>query len=48
VVLDYTDIDDDGEYTAGIDEIHGLGLAAVEPYKWVNEPVTVEDYTHNK
>ncbi len=48
VELDYTDIDDDGEYNANIDEIHGLRLAAVEPYKWLNEPVTVEDYTHNK
>lgn len=43
--LDYTDVDDDGEYSAGIDEIHGLRLAAVEPYKWLNKPVTVEDYT---
>lgn len=48
VELDYTDINDDGEYHAGIDDIHGLRLAAVEPYKWLNEPVTVEDYTHNQ
>jgi hypothetical protein len=46
--LDYTDIDDDGEYSAGIDEIHGLRLAAVEPYQWLNKPVTVEEYTNNK
>lgn len=44
VELDYTDTDDDGEYSPGIDKIHGLRLAAVEPYEWLNEPVTVEDY----
>lgn len=48
VELDYTDIDDNGQYQAGIDEIHGLRLAAVEPYTWLNEPVTVEDYTQSK
>lgn len=48
VELDYTDIDDDGKYHADIDEIHGLRLAAVEPYKWLNEPVTVEDYAHSQ
>lgn len=48
VELDFTDNDDDGEYYPDIDEIHGLRLAAVEPYKWLNEPVTVEDYIHNK
>ena len=48
VELDYTDNDDDGEYNPDIDEIHGLRLAAVEPYQWLNEPVTVDDYTHNQ
>jgi len=47
VELDYTDNDDDGEYYPDIDEIHGLRLAAVEPYQWLNEPVAVED-TNNK
>ena len=47
IELDYTDNDDDGEYYPSIDEIHGLRLAAVEPYKWLNEPVAIED-TNNK
>lgn len=44
VELSYTDNNDDGQYSANTDEIHGLKLAAVEPYKWLNKPVDIEDY----
>ena len=48
VNLDYTDIDEDGEYSAGVDKIHGLTLKSIEPYKWLAEPIDINDYVSPK
>ena len=45
--LDYTDADNNGRYNKKTDKIHGLRLDAVEPYKWLAEPVNIEDYANN-
>jgi len=47
VNLDYTDNNENGEFDPEIDEIHGLSLKSVEPYKWLEEPLNVDDYTSN-
>ena len=47
VNLDYTDTNQNGEFDSGIDEIHGLKLESVEPYKWLTKPINVDDYATN-
>jgi len=44
VNLDYTDNNENGKYSPGIDEIHGLTLLSIEPYEWLAEPVDIKDY----
>jgi len=45
VNLDYTDINENGDFDFGTDEIHGLTLQSVEPYAWQAEPINVDNYT---
>ena len=48
VNLDYTDVDEDGEFNQDIDEIHGLTLQSIEPYQWLAEPIDINDYVSPK
>ena len=48
VNLDYTDVDEDGEFNENIDEIHGLTLKSIEPYQWLTEPIDINDYVSPK
>ena len=48
VNLDYTDVNEDGEFNENIDEIHGLTLQSIEPYKWLAEPIDINDYVSPK
>ena len=44
VVLDYTDSNNNGIFDANIDEINGLRLKSLDPYKWLTEPINIDDY----
>ncbi len=44
VSLVYTDNNENGSYDKGVDKVNGLRLAALEPYEWLNEPVSEKDF----
>ncbi len=44
VILDYTDSNNNGIYDTNTEEISGLRLQNLEPYEWLNEPITIDDY----
>lgn len=48
VNLDYTDTNENKEFDPDIDEIHGLTLQSVEPYRWLAEPIKIDDYVITK
>lgn len=47
VNLDYTDNNENGEFDPDTDEIHGLSLKSLEPYKWLAEPISIDDYAND-
>ncbi len=36
VVLGFTDRDGDGQFTAGVDSLHGIDLRAIDDYSWLD------------
>jgi len=47
VNLGYTDNNENDEFDPNIDDIHGLSLQSLEPYKWLAEPININDYASN-
>jgi len=47
VNLVYTDNNENDEFNPNVDDIHGLTLQSIEPYKWLAEPITINDYASN-